>query len=517
MSSKKIGRRKFIKGASTAVLGLATAPLMNLNLSFAETEKQVQNNPFASVTGQTKITEDACAFIEQARFGDIPPEALRIGARCLLDGLGLFVAGSDQKSVRILAKVALDSGGRKEALVLGHGEARAPAPVAARILGTAGHAHDWDDTQVSLDPNHVYGLLTHPTIPPLSSALALSQKLGNISGQNFMLAFQTGFEVETKISEWMLPQHYARGFHSSGTVGTLGAYAASAKLMGLRGDTLRNGFGVAASLASGIRINFGTMTKPLHVGRASENGITAAILANEGFTADPASLDGMWGFCAVLGGGVSAEKLSQGFGKTWSIVNPGVSIKPYPCGVLTHPTIDLMVKLMRENSVRFEQIQRVVVRAGSNILNPIRYPVAKNHLQAKFSLPAVLAMVAVNGKAGKVEFSDEFVASDKMQTMQKMIETRFDPEIEALGFDKMRSSIEITLENGKVIEGSADERYRGGPENPLSDKELEEKVHSCCEGVLDEKAVQLLMDKAWNVVKLKDVSILAELLQAGPA
>ena len=156
---------------------------------------------------------------------------------------------------------------------------RVPAAMAARVLGTAGHAHDWDDSQVSVDPAHIYGLLTHPTIPPLTSALVMSQKLGGVDGKTFMLAFLTGFEVECKISEWMLPQHYVRGMHSSGTVGTFGAYAAAAKLLGLTGDELRSGFGIAASFAAGIRCNFGTMTKPLHVGRAAENGVTAALLA----------------------------------------------------------------------------------------------------------------------------------------------------------------------------------------------------------------------------------------------
>jgi 2-methylcitrate dehydratase PrpD len=384
--------------------------------------------------------------------------------------------------------------------------------MAARVLGTAGHAHDWDDSQVSIDPAHVYGLLTHPTIPPLSSALVMAQKLGSIDGKTFMLAFLTGFEVECKISEWMLPQHYLRGFHSSGTVGTFGAFAAAAKLLGLKGEQLRSGFGIAASFAAGIRCNFGTMTKPLHVGRAAENGVTAALLAARGFTADPDALDGPWGYFAVQGGGVSAQKIAQGFGKTWTIVEPGVSIKPYPCGVLTHPTIDLMLKLVSENNVNPDEIETVKVHAGSNILNPIRYPIAANHLQAKFSLPAALAMIALARKAGKTEFSDAFVAAAPMQAMQKRITTELDPEIEKMGFDKMRSRIAIKLTNGKIIEGWADERYRGGPDNPLSDAELEAKARSCCEGVLDGTCQSQLIEAAWSVTKIANVRQLMVLL-----
>ena len=189
--------------------------------------------------------------------------------------------------------------------------------------------------------------------------------------------------------------------------------------MGLSGDKLRSGPGIAASFAAEIRCNFGTMTKPLHVGRAAENGITAALLVARGFTADPEALDVPWGFMAVQGGGASAEKLSQGFGNTWSIVEPDVSIKPYPCGVLTHPTIDLMLRLVTESDIKPEDIETVTLHAGTNILKPIRYPIATNHLQAKFSLPAALSMIALQRQAGKVEFSDEFVASGAMQAMQR--------------------------------------------------------------------------------------------------
>jgi 2-methylcitrate dehydratase PrpD len=469
-------------------------------------------NSFAKIPDGLKTTAAAAAFIEEIAFGDVPAEAVRIGTRCLLDGLSLYVAGSEEYSVRLLIEEAEETGGRADALLLARGDMRVPAPAAARVLGTAGHAHDWDDSQVSFDPAHVYGLLTHPTIPPLTSALVMAQKLRGIDGKAFMLAFLTGFEVECKISEWMLAQHYGRGMHSSGTVGTFGAYAAAAKLLGLKTDQLRSGFGIAASFAAGIRCNFGTMTKPLHVGRAAENGVTAALLAARGFAADPDALDGPWGFYAVHGGGVSAEKISQGFGKTWSIVEPGVSIKPYPCGVLTHPTIDLMLKLVAENDLEPGDIEAVKVYAGTNILKPIRYPIAANHLQAKFSLPAALAMIALVRKAGKHEFSDGFVGSDAMQRMQQRISTELDPEIEKMGFDKMRSRIAIRMTSGRTVEGWADERYRGGPENPLSNADLEAKVRSCCEGVLNEKRQASLLETAWSVAQLRDAAKLMDVI-----
>ena len=473
----------------------------------------MQRNPYADIPENMHVTKSAADFVESVNFADVSEEAQRIGIRCILDGMGLFVAGSDEQAVRILTEDARSQGGRQEALLLGHANTKVPAFLAARVLGTAGHAHDWDDTQVSKDPDHVYGLLTHPTIAPLASALAVTQKLGGISGRDFLLGFLTGYEVECKLAEWMFADHYKRGFHSTGTVGCIGAFVAAAKLMHLSHEALRNGFGLAASMAAGIRVNFGTMTKPLHVGRAAENGLIAAHLASMGFTADADALDGPWGFFAVHCGGISEEKIAQGFGKVWSIVDPGVSVKPYPCGVLTHPSMDLMLKMVTENDIRPEQIADVTLYAGSNILNPIRYPIARNHLQAKFSLPAELAMIALHRRAGKEDFSDSFVQSEAMQTMQRKINTEYDPDIEKYGFDKIRSRISIRLINGQIYTDQSDERYRGGPEKPLTDMELEEKVIACCEGIMNESQQQNLITTVKNILNISDCSILAQRLQ----
>lgn len=459
----------------------------------------------------TAITAAAVEFIENVSYDALPAEALRIGKRCMIDSLGVMIAGCSEHSVHILVEDALEQGGKPEALLLGGGAHKAPAPLAARVLGTAGHAHDWDDTQVSHDPAHVYGLLTHPSIPPLSATIAMAQRLGGVDGKRFMLAFQTGFEVECKISEWMSHRHYRRGHHSSGTVGTFGAAAAAAKLLGLTGDKLAHALGIAASLAAGIRANFGTMTKPLHVGRASENGVTAALLAARGFSADPTVLDGQWGFFAVMGEGFDPSKPSQGFGKTLTIVDPGVSIKPFPSGILTHQSMDAMLKLVLDNDLKPEQVQAIRFYAGKNILEPIRYPLAVNHLQAKFSMPALLAMMVLKRRASHHEFLDEFVASPAMQDMQKRTQCLGDPEIDARGYDLIRSRIEVDTKDGRTLVQWADERYRGGPLNPISDADLEGKFRMCAEGALsDAKQAELL----GLVARLENVSDAADIARA---
>lgn len=457
-----------------------------------------------------EVTKEAIAFIEGVTYDSFPAEALRIGKRCIVDTLGLYLAGGLEHSVQMLARDAVETGGRADAFVIAGGRAKVPAPLAARVLATAGHAHDWDDTQVSHDPVHVYGLLTHPSCPPLTAALVMAQKIGGVDGKRFMTAFQAGFEVECKISEWMKPVHYRRGHHSSGTVGTFGAATAAAKLLGLEGETLAHALGIAASLAAGIRCNFGTMTKPLHVGRAAENGVTAALLAARGFTADPTSLDGPWGFFSVMGEGATEEKFAQGFGKTFTIVDPGVSIKPYPSGILTHQSMDAMLTLVTQHDVKPEEIERIRFYAGKNIIEPIRYPIAVNHLQAKFSMPALLCMIALCRRASHHEFMDDFVAGAAMQDMQRRTEVHLDPQIDAQGYDLIRSRIEVDTKDGRKLVQWADERYRGGPLNPISDADLEGKFRMCAEGAVDDSAQARILDLVAKLEQAPDAAALAE-------
>lgn len=462
----------------------------------------------------TGITSQALRFVETTTYADLPDEALRIGRRCIVDAVGLYLAGSQEPSVRILIEDAFDQGGRADAPLPAAGGQRIPAPLAARVWGTAGHAHDWDDTQVSHDPAHIYGLLTHPTIPPLTAALIIADMLGQRDGREVMLAFQLGFEVECKISEWMLPHHYRRGHHSSGTVGTFGACVAAAKLLGLTGPRLAHAFGIAASLAAGIRTNFGTMTKPLHVGRACENGITAALLAARGFDADPAALDGPWGFFSVMGEGFDAGKAAQGFGAPLTIVSPGVSIKPYPSGILTHQSMDAMLKLVLDHDVRPEQVERIRFFAGKNIIEPIRYPIARNHLQAKFSMPALLAMIVLRRRASHHEFEDAFVAGPAMQDLQARTDVIEDPEIDARGYDLIRSRIEVDTRDGRTLIEWADERYRGGPLNPINDADLDAKFLMCAEGVLEDAAQREVLALARGIDAGADLQRLMALLSA---
>ncbi|HEV7372201.1 MmgE/PrpD family protein [Arenibaculum sp.] len=450
------------------------------------------------------VTDAAVAFIRSARYETVPEDALAVARRCILDSTGLFLAGLSERSTAILIGSALRQGGAPDALLLGAGATRVPAPVAARVLATSGHAHDWDDTQVSHDPAHVYGLLTHPSIPPLTAAITVCDMLGGRSGRDLVTAFCVGFEVACKISEWMRPDHYLRGHHSSGTVGTFAAAATAAHLLGLGDAATAHALGIAGSFAAGIRCNFGTMTKPLHVGRAAENGVLAALLAQDGFTADGAVLDGPWGFPTVLSGGFDPDKVGQGFGRTWTIVDPGVSIKPYPSGILTHQSMDLVRRLVVEHDIAPGMVDRVEFHAGDNILKPIRYPVARTGLEAKFSMAALIAMLIRHRKAGIEQFSDEAVGDPAFQALQRRITTHRDPGINAQGFDLIRSRVVFHLTDGRRVEGWADTRYRGGPSLPMSEADLVDKFTDCTAAILDRPDREALIETIGAIDGLPD-------------
>ena len=464
------------------------------------------------MTQEQRVTGEVVEFIAGVRLTAFPAEAVAIAKRCIIDGLGVMLAGATQEVGHILRAHVAESDTRDHSTVFGTAPMRTGAASAALVNGTSGHALDWDDTQLATSADRIFGLLTHPTVPPLVSALAVGETR-RASGSQVLEAFLTGFEVECKIAEAIHPNHYKKGFHSSGTIGTFGAMVAAAKLLGLNKDALSHALSIAASMASGIRVNFGTMTKPLHVGRAAQNGVLAAELAQRGVTGGRDGLDPPWGFFQVFshGEGFDIDRISGKLGNPHTILWPGVSIKPYPCGVLGHPTMDAMRRLVIAHDVKPDQITRIRVRAGSNILNPLRYPIAHNELEAKFCPAFMVSAIALRRKAGIHEFNDAFVQSAPVQALMARVDRVLDPDIEAKGWEKIRSTVEVDMADGRTLVEHADERYRGGPDLPFTREELYEKFNDCASLVLKPDAVTRAFE---TVERLETLESIGELVTA---
>jgi 2-methylcitrate dehydratase PrpD len=464
----------------------------------------------------TKATASVIDYVTQTTLERFPADAVSLATQCIIDGIGVILAGSAAHGTGIVRDYVRASQEAGEATVLGGEPFSCRAASAALVNGTAGHALDFDDTQLSSSPDRIFGLLTHPTIPPLAASLAVGERLG-VSGRQFLEAYLVGFEVECKMAEAIHPTHYQNGFHSSGTFGTFGAMVSAAKLLGLGAEALGHALAIASSMSSGIRLNFGTMTKPLHVGRAAQNGVMAAELAALGHTGGKDALESPWGFFRVftLGAGFDADRIVGALGNPPSIVSPGVSLKPYPCGSLGHPTMDAMLKLVVSNDVTPEQVNAVRVRAGSNILNPLRYSFATSELEAKFCLPFMMSSLLLRRKAGIHEFTDEFVRSAPVQAMMRKVSTVRDAGIEARGFEKMRSTIEVDLVDGRTLVQEADERYRGGPEKPFTREELHGKFADCASLVLRPEAIGQMVSRLESLEQLRNVRELVSVVTSG--
>ena len=432
------------------------------------------------------ITQEIAGYVARTRYRDIPSDVIQLARGFILDGLGVALAGSTDQCARLVQRHVRRMGGSAECSIVGT-SASAPAPQAALANGVAGHAMDYDDTQLSTSKEAVYGLLTHPTTPVLAAVLAVGQTQ-KITGAEFVLAYVLGVEVECRIADAINPRHYQSGFHSTSTMGCLGAAMAAGKILGMKEPQLLMTLGIAASMASGLRENFGTMTKPLHAGRAAENGVTAALLARDGFTAARNILEARRGFFNAMAGGFDETKVSGRLGSPYFMKQPGISIKPYPSGSLSHPAQDLILDLVRAHDLKAEDIEHIDVGTNSNVPNALIYPMPKTALEGKFSIPFCMAIAVIERKAGIAQFQDRKVRDQKVIELMKRVTLYVDEELERLGYDQVRSRVRVKLKDGRVVEDRYDVA-RGHPTKPMSWAELTEKFRDCAGLVLSRKKV----------------------------
>lgn len=468
---------------------------------------------YATADARRSLTAYVAEFVVNTRGEDIPDDVAYLGQRSVLDGVGLALAGAASQTGAITRRylqslgIAIPNG----STVIGS-DLRLPARFAAFANGISIHADDYDDTQLAVAKDRVYGLLTHPTAPALPPALALAER-EHRSGRDLMTAYQIGVEVECKVAEAILPRHYQHGFHSTATCGAIGAAAAAARLLGLDVDTTRRALSLAASQAAGLRENFGTMTKPFHAGRAAESGTVAAELARLGFTASPIGLEADRGFFRAAGGGYSAQMIDGKLGAPWTFAFPGVSIKPHPSGSLTHPGMSVMLDLIRRHDIGPERVKRVAVGTNHNMPNALIHHRPINELQAKFSMEFCMAILLLERKAGLEQFTDEVVNRADVQALLRRVDFGVHPQAEAAGFDKMTTIVEIELDDGQVVRGMAD-FGKGSPANPMSDDELADKFRQCAQwGGLTSAETGRVLDALWKIETLADVGELTGLLR----
>lgn len=432
-------------------------------------------------------------FVSELMIDDIPAEAVREAERCFVDTVGVTLAGAAEGAGATAARIATTEG---STTVLGRNQT-APITDAVLVNGTAGHGLDFDDV--------CWGMDGHPSVTLVAPALAIGERI-DATGQDLLAAFVAGFETECYLSGPISPGHYERGWHATSTFGTFGAVATAVSLLNLSPPSVRRALNIAASMPAGLKRNFGSMVKPLHVGQAVRSGVTAALLATDGFTADPAAIGGEGGFWDLYAGpeGVD-EEATYALGERWALLEEGVNVKKYPCCHFTHTGIANVVDIVGEHGIDPDEIHRIVVTASRGADDALVHDDPVDVLAAKFSMPYTLAYGAVHGTVDLAAFESAALADERVEAIRRCVDFETDTDLE---YDSLASSVRVEINSGNIYE-----RQRstppGAPGTPLSRSELREKYEMCASRALPTPAV----DRTWAALdSLRELDTVRELL-----
>jgi 2-methylcitrate dehydratase PrpD len=433
--------------------------------------------------------------INALRYEELPPEAVHWAKIGILDTVGVTLAGAREDLARIVENVL--GAGTGTSLVFG-GKRRVSALDAALINGAASHALDFDDCN-----NTIGG---HPSAPILPGLFALADSMG-ATGRDFIAAYVAGFETECKVALGVHFYHYTKGWHPTATLGVFGSAAACAKLLKLSDDRTATALAIAASLASGLKANFGTMTKPLHVGHCTRNGLFAALLARDGFTANDGAFEHKQGFLNVFNGAgnYDAGKILPAWGKPFDIVKPGIAIKQYPCCGSTHSALDAMLKLAREHKPDAGDIERVDVWTHSRRLEHTNRPEPRSDLDAKFSVQYCMTRALLDRRIAIEHFEDKAYEEQRVRKLLSRVHaapytTAQFPEDNHFG-----AEVKVTLRGGKVLGGKVNEPFGRTSDNPLPASLLKEKFENCAARALPRERIAPLYSAIQGFENLKDV------------
>ena len=452
------------------------------------------------------LSRDLAAAVSALDRSDLDGEAVRWAQIGIADTIACAIAGSQEQAPR-LAMAAL--GADREdgpCLVLGLGRRTGPLS-AALVNGVAAHALDFDDVNDTLGG--------HPSAPLVPALLALGEAYG-ASGSELLLAYVAGFEVECKIGLAVNFHHYDKGWHPTATLGVFGAAAASAKLLRLSEEETATALSIAASFASGLKANFGTMTKPLHVGHASRNGAFAALLAREGFTAGEAAFEHEMGFFEVFNGPgtYDASRVLAQWADPLDVVEPGVGVKPYPCCGSTHAAVDAVRQLVSAKEIAAEDVASVRVLAHPSRIPHIDRPTVRTGLEGKFSIQYCVARAVHDGALRLTHFDDSQVNDAAVQALMPGVS--IEPGVARESDERLAVRVEIATRDGATHDWRVEEAIgTGGSRSPIPEADFHTKFHDCCVRVISAEAADRLYALCADLDGVASVADLTETVAEG--
>lgn len=440
--------------------------------------------------------------INALSFENLPPEVVHWAKVGMLDTVGVTLAGSSDPSVQIVARSL--AAGTGPALLFGSDQRVNPLD-AALVNGTASHSLDFDDCNNTLGG--------HPSVPILPALFALADQT-KVTGRDFIAAYVAGFETECKIAMGVNIFQYTRGWHPTTTIGVFGAAAACARLLRLSNAQTAMALAIAASFAAGIKANFGTMTKPLHVGHCTRDGLFAAFLARDGLTANPAAFEHKQGYFEVFNGAgnYDAGKILPAWGKPFDIVDPGIATKQYPCCGSTHPAIDALLVLVNEHDLQPEQVRRMEAWIHPFCLEHTNRPDPQTATEAKFSIQYCLARALSERKVRIEHFEGDAFRDPAIRQLMERVRAAPHTTVQFAADNYFGAEVLVTLQNGSTYTARVEEPLGCTSRNPLPAELLQEKFVNCAVRVLPLARVTQLYSAMQNFEQIRDVSELTALI-----
>jgi 2-methylcitrate dehydratase PrpD len=440
------------------------------------------------------------------RFENLPADAVHWAKIGILDTVGVTLAGCGEPCAQMVRKLVGNGGA---SLMFGTAE-RTGALDAALANGVAAHALDFDDMNNTLGG--------HPSAPILPALFALADERP-VSGRAFIAAFVAGFETECKIGSGVHFHHYTKGWHPTATLGVFGTAAAAANLMRLDADRTAIALAIAASLAAGIKANFGTMTKPLHVGHCARSGLFAALLAEQGFTANPGVFEHNQGFLDVFNGPGTYDvaRILAHWGDPFDIVAPGIAVKQYPCCGSTHPALDVMLDLVRRHDLKPANVARIDAWTHARRLEHTNRPDPQSGLQAKFSVQYCLAR-ALTDRAIRIEhFEGDAWGEPAVRAVLPRVHAAAYTAAQFPEDKHYGAEVKVTTTDGKAVSGKVDEAAGRTSDNPISRDRLREKFDNCVARALPRSRGGALADMIERLDTVSDMRSFSALVDLAPA
>lgn len=448
------------------------------------------------------IAQDLASRVNAMNYDDFPDEAVHWAKIAIADTIGVALAGAMEDTAKIPERVlglGQNMGQSKGSSLVWGRSYRTQALDAALINGTSSHAFDFDDCSNSLGG--------HPSAPIVPVALAIGEEVGS-TGREYVEAYIAGFEAETRIARGVHMHHYTKGWHPTATLGIFGAIAACGRLLKLDDATLATAFAIGVSEAAGVKANFGTMTKPLHVGLTARNGLFACLIAKEGFTASMEAFEHKQGYLEVFNGAgtYDVSKILDGWCQPLDLIEPGVMIKQYPCCGSAHMAIDAAIILHNKHNLSLDQIEAIDIQTHEQRLEHTNRPDPRGELDAKFSVQYVVCRGLADGTVVLGNFENEAYMDKDIRSLLPSVTVASHTD------DQYTGTVTVTLKDGSKHTEQARTPFGRGPENPMSAEELKAKFVDCALRVLPKETVERLHATLWDIENLKSIRDITDIM-----